>query len=486
MLRAMKSIFASILALVVAGGATAELRIDPVYEGCSGLTFVTHAGDGSGRLFIVEQRGVIRVIRQGTLLATPFLDIQGPVTCCSERGLLGLAFDPDFAANGRFYVNYTTTISSQLTTRVSRFTVSPPGADVADSTTEQTIIEYSQPANNHNGGWIDFGPDGYLYIASGDGGSGGDPWGATGNGQNRNTVLGKILRLDVSGQGTGYTVPATNPFFNTPGTRAEIWAYGLRNPWRCSFDRNTGDLYIADVGQGAVEEVNFQPANVTVARNYGWKVMEGDACHDGDQDGGNPPCNDPSFTPPVHTYRHDDVDGCSVTGGYVYRGNKMPYLRGRYFFADYCARTIWSFRMNGGVMTDLVEHSEINPGTNITSFGEDEAGELYVVTSLSVYKISDRIHRADVNGDSLLNLSEVLRVVQFFNATRYACADTETEDGYQPGNGSIACGRHTADYEDPQGNISLSELLRVIQLYSLGAYVPCPGDSEDNLCPAAG
>lgn len=472
------------LCLVSVAGAE-PLGLQPVHSGFSGLVFVTHAGDGSGRLFIVEQNGRILISKFGTLLIQPFLDITSNVTCCNERGLLGLAFDPNYASNGRFYVNYTTTISGQLTTRVSRFTTQPPDADRVNTSTEQIIIEYAQPQTNHNAGWMDFGPDGYLYIASGDGGGGDDDdagHGVTGNGQNKNTLLGKMLRLDVSGNGTGYSIPSTNPFFNVPNTRAEIWAYGLRNPWRDSFDRLTGDLWIADVGQLDEEEVNFQAASSTGGVNYGWRVMEGTLCHDDSGAGGNVRCFNNTLTGPIHTYAHDGR--CSITGGYVYRGEKMPHAQGLYFFADYCSHQVYSLRQSGGAATEVLERTdELDPGLNITSFGEDEAGELYIVSPTSFSRIVDLgIHKGDTDYDEALSLAEVLRVVQLYNALKYSCANFASEDGYKPGPGGLTCGVHSADFLVPQGEISLSELLRVIQLYNVGGYTACPGSSEDGFC----
>ncbi|MFQ5527607.1 MAG: PQQ-dependent sugar dehydrogenase, partial [Thermoanaerobaculia bacterium] len=227
-------------------------------------------GDGSGRLFVVEQGGRIKILDRGTELAEPFLDLSGSVSCCDERGLLGLAFHPDYASDGLFFVNYTDLAGDTV---VSRFSVSSADANRADTGSETGILSFDQPFGNHNGGHLAFGPDGYLYVSSGDGGSGGDP---QNNGQSLDTLLGKILRVDVDG--SPVAIPPDNPFVNDPNARPEIWAYGLRNPWRFSFDRDTGDLFIGDVGQNAREEIDLQPGSSPGGENYGWRRMEGSRC----------------------------------------------------------------------------------------------------------------------------------------------------------------------------------------------------------------
>ena len=318
---------------------------------------VTHAGDGSGRLFVVEQEGRIRIIRNGAVLPAPFLDITSLVTPTGgEQGLLGLAFPPGFTSRRTFYVNYTdrTGVGNIV---IARFGLSAD-ADRADPLSRQELLNIVQPFANHNGGQLAFGPDGHIYIGSGDGGSRGDP---LGNGQNRGTLLGKILRIDVLSGVTPYAVPAGNPFGN------EIWSYGLRNPWRFSFDRLTGDLYVADVGQDLVEEVDFQPAGSGAGVNYGWSIMEGSRCF------GSTTCNTAGLTLPVAEYLHGSGD-CSVTGGYVYRGSATA-LKGIYFYGDFCSGRIWGLRRNGTVFeTALVADTTLS----ISTFGEDETGELYV------------------------------------------------------------------------------------------------------------
>ena len=309
---------------------------------------------------------------------TPFLDLAG-LAAGNEQGLLGLAFDPLYVDNGLLYVNVTV---ADGTTEIRRYRTSRTDPDLADASSEVVLLSYAQPFSNHNGGWLAFGPDGCLYISTGDGGSAFDPGNRA---QSLNTLLGKLLRIDVRGTNgsTGrYGIPPDNPFVHLPNARPEIWAYGLRNPWRCSFDRATGDLYIGDVGQNQIEEVDFQPASNAGGENYGWRVMEGTRCSDDSRAGGNPPCGDPSLVPPIHEYTH--AVGVSVTGGYVYRGRKLGGWQGTYFFADYGSARIWSFRYRDGVLSEFTEQTaELNPGlTNISflsSFGEGPDGELYVL-----------------------------------------------------------------------------------------------------------
>lgn len=328
--------------------------------------YATGAGDGSGRLFVVEQGGKIWIVKDGQQASTPFLDIAALVSSSakggdySEQGLLGLAFDPAFSSNGRFFVNYT---DVNGTTVVARYTVSAANPDAADPASAVTILTQRQPYANHNGGDMQFGPDGYLYIGLGDGGSAGDP---QGNGQNLGTWLGKMLRIDVSGD--AYTVPADNPFVNQAGALPEIWAYGFRNPWRFSFDRATGDLYIGDVGQNQWEEIDYQPASSAGGENYGWNIYEG--LHP--YSGAAAPAN---MVLPVAEYAHNV--GIAVTGGYVYRGAALPDLVGTYFYSDYGTGTLWSlYRDASGQWQNNVFMSGL--GT-ISSFAQDDAGELYLI-----------------------------------------------------------------------------------------------------------
>ena len=334
--------------------------------------FLTAPPSDTGRVFIVLQGGQIRVVRHDTLLATPFLDLSSLVSCCGERGLLGLAFHPQYASNGYFYVDYTDAAGN---TQVARYRVSAD-PDLADPNSALPVLSQTQPFSNHNGGMLVFGNDAYLYIGLGDGGSGGDP---QGNGQNLNTQLGKILRIDVNG-GPPYAVPASNPFVGQAGALSDIWDYGVRNPWRFSFDRTTHELYIGDVGQDSLEEIDVEPP-LAGGRNYGWNRMEGMSCY---QAG----CSSTCITLPVLDYPH--AQGCSVTGGYVYRGTQVPALSGLYLYADYCSGWVKSFRYRNGQVTEQQEWPDLEPGGSISSFGEDAKGELYVVQyggSGAVYRI---------------------------------------------------------------------------------------------------
>lgn len=342
--------------ILVGGAATAaspSLQLDLMVDGLAQPVFLTHSGDGSGRLFIVEQAGRILILDQGILLAEPFLDIRDKVLAGGERGLLGLAFHPRFARNGRYFVHYTR--QGDGASVVSEFRVS---RDLNRSRRLETVLlTVGQPFSNHNGGMIAFGPDGLLYIGLGDGGSGGDPGNRA---QNPNQLLGKILRIDVDRR-RPYAVPPDNPFA-AGGGRPEIYALGLRNPWRFSFDRTTGRLFAGDVGQSQREEIDI----VRAGGNYGWRIVEGTRCH-------RPPagCRPNRFEPPLTEYRHRG-DRCSVTGGYVYRGRDVPELEGAYLFADYCSGEI--FGLQQGQRSVLLDTELF-----IASFGEDEAGELYVV-----------------------------------------------------------------------------------------------------------
>ncbi|HMZ08331.1 MAG TPA: PQQ-dependent sugar dehydrogenase [Anaerolineales bacterium] len=312
---------------------------------------VQSAHDGSGRLFIIEKYGAIRIFKDGLLFSEPFLKIDDRVDDSgNEMGLLGLAFHPEFEQNGYFYVNYT---GEGGHTRISRFQAT---GDIADPGSEQVLMVINQPYPNHNGGAVAFGPDGYLYLGLGDGGAGGDPHK---NGQNTDVLLGKILRIDVN-NGDPYSIPADNPFGN------EVWAYGLRNPWRISFDRMTGDLWIGDVGQGDWEEIDHLSAGSSGGANFGWSIMEGNHGYDGEVQ--------PDLLLPVVEYSHNS--GCSVTGGYVYRGS-MPEWSGVYLYGDYCSGIVWGLIPVDG---QWQAQALFETGVTITSFGEDEAGELYLAS----------------------------------------------------------------------------------------------------------
>lgn len=345
-----------------------NIKFETVASGLADPLFVTHAGDASNRLFIVLRGGQILIHKNNAINPTPFLDVNSLLaTAGNEQGLLGLAFDPSYETNGKFYITYTDT-SGAIT--LARYTVSA-NPDIAN-TTGEVLLSESKSFANHNGGMIAFGPDGYLYMSVGDGGGGGDP---DNNGQDRTVLFGKILRLDVSAAGA-YQIPPTNPYYNNanPAIKQEIWAYGVRNPWRFSFDRSTGDLYIGDVGQNAQEEVDFQLAGASGGQNYGWRVMEGNLCYDAAT------CTPPvKYVPPVAVYDHgaNDSNGCSVTGGYVYRGSNFPDLEGVYLYADFCYGKIWGMRQNAS--NQWVSTLIANTGYSIASFGEDEQGNLYVL-----------------------------------------------------------------------------------------------------------
>jgi glucose/arabinose dehydrogenase len=339
----------------------------------SGLKSPVHlsAPKHDRRLFVVEQDGVIRIIADGLLLKTPFLDIRNRVGSGGERGLLSIAFHPDYTDNGLFYVNYT---DKNADTRVERYTVTV-NPNLAEPNSAKLILTVEQPFGNHNGGLIVFGPDGMLYIGMGDGGSGGDP---QRNGQNRNTLLGALLRINVD-NGDPYAVPTDNPFVSDPGARGEIWAYGLRNPWRFAFDRQAGTLYIADVGQNRWEEVNAVSAAIG-GLNYGWNIMEGAHCYPTD------PCDNTGLIRPAIEYGH--ADGCSVIGGHVYRGASIPAIRGHYFYSDFCEGFLRSFRFADGVATDERQWDVGDLG-KVMSFGEDDQSEIYILSKNGrVYRLT--------------------------------------------------------------------------------------------------
>ena len=345
--------------------AAFDVGLEPVAEGFTEPLFLTHAGDD--RLFVVEKGGTIRVIENDSVLESPFLDITDRVgSDASEQGLLGLAFPSNHAESGLFYVNYTDLDGNTV---VSRFSVTDDPS-IADPESEEVVLTQDQPAWNHNGGMLAFGPDNYLYIGFGDGGGQGDP---DGNGQSLGTWLGKILRVEVDPvhtNGEPYIVPEDNPFVSDPDALPEIWALGLRNPWRFSFDRETGDLWIGDVGGGAYEEINVLAVDDAGA-NLGWRVMEGPECYQGTE------CDPSPFVEPVFDFAHSTGYGCSIIGGYVYHGEQFADLTGTYVLSDFCTGLIW-----GGGLDESGEYVFSEPmetGLSISSFGEDVNGEVYVV-----------------------------------------------------------------------------------------------------------
>lgn len=340
---------------------------------------IVHAGDS--RLFIVDQRGFIQIVNSlGVVNPVPFLNFSNRVVVGNEQGLLGLAFHPNYKVNGFFYINY---IGPGDSTHISRLRVSASDPNVADPQSEVRLLTVFQPYKNHNGGDLKFGPDGYLYIGLGDGGSGGDPGNRS---QNPKELLGKMLRIDVD-KGNPYSIPTTNPFSGSTSIKPEIWALGLRNPWRFSFDRITGDLWIADVGQDAIEEVNFQPVTSKGGENYGWR------CYEGNQTFNTTGCTQSAnLTFPVYAYPQDLE--CSVTGGFVYRGSQASPYYGKYFFADYCSDRIWTLKKTGDnwVKEDFGQFS----GNNFSTFGEDVNGQLYIagIKSGKIFRIADKVTEA--------------------------------------------------------------------------------------------
>ncbi len=368
-------------------GGPMGIALQPVVTAGANPVAITHAGDGSGRLFITLQAGQIVIYDGSKLLSTPFLDISPSsldlVLSGGERGLLSVAFHPQYKSNGLFYVNYTR--KPDGATVVARYSVSTTDANVADLNSGVILLTIAQPFSNHNGGQLQFGPDGYLYIGMGDGGDADDPGNRA---QNLGTLLGKMLRIDVDGL-SPYAIPADNPFVEVPDnptTQGEIWALGLRNPWRFSFDRVTGDLFIADVGQGSWEEVDFQPANNQGGENYGWRLMEGSHCHIPDSN-----CNNGTLTLPILEYNHGPGDsiGCAITGGYRYRGNQVPQLYGTYLYADFCSGRIWGATQDGGGSWTTTQF--LGTSYSISTFGEGQDGELYLADygSGTIYRIVD-------------------------------------------------------------------------------------------------
>jgi len=389
------------------------LRSELFADGLTSPVHVTAPPGDFNRVFIVEQPGRIRIVKNGSPLAVPFLGIEDLVAFGGEQGLFSVAFHPDYASNGFFYVNYTRRADGA--TVIARYRVSSD-PDVADPASAFVLLTIAQPYANHNGGQLAFGPkDGYLYIGMGDGGSSGDPGNRA---QSDTTLLGKLLRIDVN-SGSPYGIPPDNP---GGAWLPEVWAKGLRNPWRFSFDRLTGDLYIADVGQGQREEIDYVPHGTGGGRNYGWRCMEGDLCTGST----GCSCTDPSLTAPLHVYSH--ALGCSVTGGFVYRGPSSA-LQGTYFFADYCSATIWSFRVVGGTVSEFTDRTaELTPSSgpaigSISSFGEDAAGNLYICSlGGRVYAIVASGTTADFDTDGDVDLADFSFYQGCFNGPnrRYA------------------------------------------------------------------
>ena len=403
--------------------AQVELDLIEIADGFSAPVALNNANDGSNRLFVVERAGVVKIIEDpgtGVVLSTPFMDISNKVTSGGERGLLGLDFHPMFPDSPYCFVNYTFTEDSQLKTKVERYSISGNPNEV-DTSTHVQIIEVDQPYSNHNAGDIHFGPDGYLYITMGDGGSGGDPDSLA---QNTMSLLGSILRLDIDNddfpldQDSYYSIPPSNPFIGMAGFREELWAIGLRNPWRMSFDRSTGDLWIGDVGQSTLEEINYQDAASIGGENYGWSCKEGTLVQNFNE------CIPGVLTDPVFEYPRGD--GFSVTGGYVYRGNSFPQLQGYYVFADYGLGNFWIINS-----TDPSEFTKYSLLSNISSFGESESGELYALrlSGGGLYRVVDRaiceeeiiiVNHEDSIYSSEIELTSAVPVIDTQNVRYYS------------------------------------------------------------------
>jgi glucose/arabinose dehydrogenase len=451
---------AGLAAAPATAGTVVPLTTVRVASGLQRPTYAAHAPGDTSRLFVVEQRGIIRILdlATNTLNATPFLNIDalvaGPDSQNDERGLLGLAFHPDYAANGLFYVDYTRTADGA--TVVAEYQVSAD-PDIADAGSASIVLIISQPQSNHNCGWLEFGPlDGYLYIGTGDGGnfcdSGGGHTEPTGNAQDlTDNLLGKLLRIDINGDdfpadpNANYAIPPTNPYVGT-ARDDEIWAYGLRNPWRNDFDQATGDLYIADVGQGQWEEIDFQPAASTGGENYGWRCFEGNDC--ATVSGCSAlPCNctpTPGMVFPIHVYSHGSPDfSCSVSGGRIYRGCGIPSLDGTYFFADFCSAKIWSLLYDGSSVTEFTDRTaELAPGGGLTinsvsAFGEDANGEVYIVDRGSssangeLYKIIAVEGLGDFDCDGQVGVTDFLEMLAHWGpcAVPTACPWDLNRDG---------------------------------------------------------
>lgn len=345
---------------VLAQSPTDGLQFEPVAAGVQNPTQVTNAGDGTGRLFAVSQLGTIRVLAGTTFLEEPFLDISDQVFCCSEDGLLGLAFHPDYASNGRFFVRYTDRNANNI---LAGFRVSEDDPNRADADSEEIILLVPQPSPSHHSGQLHFGPDGMLYVGLGDGGA------VQAEAQNLRSLHGSILRIDIDVP-SGYAIPPDNPFVSVPLARGEIWVYGLRNPWRFSFDRETGDVFIGEVGHQRAEEIDFIPFSSGGGENYGWNILEGNKCNSENQF----ICDNPSFSPPIFEIEHV-ADNCNaIIGGYRYRGSRYPQLYGLYFFGDFCRKRITVLQENAGRWTEIDAFEDVG---EVTSFGESESGELF-------------------------------------------------------------------------------------------------------------
>lgn len=420
----------------------AVLTTELVADGFSQPVFLTAPPGDTTRLVVVQQTGLARLIKNGTVQTDPFLDLTDKISTSFERGFLCLAFHPAYPDSNFIYVNYTNTSGDLV---IARYEIVSPAYDSAASGSGEILLTIDEPEANHNGGTIFFGPsDGYLYVSIGDGGGSGDQHGTIGNGQDTTTLLGKIIRIDVN-NGLPYTIPESNPFVGIAGAD-EIWAYGLRNPWRVGYDTDNGDLYIADVGQSSWEELNYQPGTSSGGENYGWRLMEGAHCYNPSSD-----CDPGGLTYPLTEY--SSALGCSIVAGYVYRGCRIPDLRGTFFYADWCSASIWSFALTDGQVTDSTDRTgELDPPgadqiNQPSSFGLDGAGEMYILDHADgeVYKIVPAdpalpscdqanccTNPGDANDDAAVNIGDVVFLISyiFSGGMAPACleeADTNTD-----------------------------------------------------------
>lgn len=403
------------------GQGNSQIQLDRIAQGVSQCTDIQSPRDGSGRLFLVQQSGLIRVWRDGALVAGNFLDLRGRISTGGERGLLGLAFPPGFAEKRYFYVNYTNPAGATV---VSRWRVNGANENQAEAGSEQILLTVNQPFSNHNGGQLQFGPDGMLYIGLGDGGSANDP---QNNGQNPRSLLGKMLRINVEPNLARYEVPADNPFVGNANYAPEIWALGLRNPWRYAFDRETRDLYIADVGQNAFEEIDFQSGSSRGGENYGWVTMEGFNCV-------RSGCNTQGLTLPVHVYPRSE--GVSVTGGYVYRGARYANLRGMYLYGDYVTGKLWGLRRQGDQWVNQLL-IDLGRGFSISTFGEDEDGELLIAN----YGSGDIFRIRGAAGAPQLSSAGIVNAASFQEGLVPGSLATAFSSGALAANQTIAASR---------------------------------------------
>jgi glucose/arabinose dehydrogenase len=469
-----------------------ELTAVLVADGLDDPIFVSSPPNDIERLFVVEQSGRIKIIKGGSLLPTPFLNITSFISTGGERGLLGLAFHPDFSINGYFFINYTNTSGNSVIARLK----ASSNPDLAEIDSLELMLTVNQPFSNHNAGMLAFSPiDGYLYVGFGDGGSANDPGNRA---QSNSTLLGKMLRIDVD-NGLPYTIPFDNPYVDSVNIPDEIWAFGLRNPWRYSFDGETGDLYIGDVGQNQWEEVSYQSGASTGGENYGWRLMEGDHCFNPSSN-----CDPGGLTYPIHEYSHNN--GCSITGGYVYRGCAIPDLQGTYFFADYCDASIWTFKYDGTNLTDFMDRTtELDPVGSldiggISSFGEDARGELYIcdLSDGEMFKIV-AVNPVDCNSNGTSDNCDIYLGESFDENLNgipdeceiYLCGDANSDQSVNVSDavwiinyvfiGGEAPNPMESGEVNCDGSVNVSDAVWIINYVFVGGSSPCDIDGDTQL-----